>query len=155
MRHAGIRRAAFTIDIGEEHSFQWSGPNAVIATLGALTGETTTNDRIETDVSWTARWLLSQADGVVCVVDSQAGRLEGNEEQLRLLQDHLGKRFEELPIVFQLNKRDLPGVLPLDSLKSVFRSPRCAHVESVAASGHGCAEALDVLLSLVEKARSR
>ncbi|MCA9609560.1 MAG: GTPase [Myxococcales bacterium] len=61
----------------------------------------------------TRKLVLSGADGVVFVADSQAGATQSNRESLadlrRNLDEH-GVDVERFPIVFQWNKRDLSNV---------------------------------------------
>ena len=64
--------------------------------------------------------ILRGVDGVVFVVDSQEERMDANLEALENLQENLkehGYDFLKIPYVLQLNKRDLPNVLPVDVLK--------------------------------------
>ena len=62
------------------------------------------------------RLILKGADGVVFVADSQEERLDANLETLDNLREHLKDHnldFTTIPYVLQLNKRDLPNVLPV------------------------------------------
>jgi len=64
----------------------------------------------------TRKLVLQGADGVVFVADSQARRLDDNLESLQDLQTNLLTQnidIRQLPVVFQYNKRDLPGDLIL------------------------------------------
>src|SRR5207249_8574087 len=59
----------------------------------------------------TRKLVLKGADGVVFVADSQGKMLEANVESYKNLEDNLremGLRIEEIPLVMQFNKRDLP-----------------------------------------------
>ena len=63
----------------------------------------------------TRQLVLRGADGVVFVADSQMERLEENVESARTLMKNLrdnGMSLEELPLVLQYNKRDLPNAAP-------------------------------------------
>ena len=63
--------------------------------------------------------ILKGADGVVFVADSQEERLDANLETLDNLREHLKDHnldFNTIPYVLQLNKRDLPNVLPTEEL---------------------------------------
>jgi signal recognition particle receptor subunit beta len=60
------------------------------------------------------RYVLQGADAVVLVVDSQRCRLQENLEALQSLRENLRLATgtsEDVPIVVQYNKRDLPEVL--------------------------------------------
>src|SRR3954464_2064703 len=63
--------------------------------------------------------ILKGVDGVVFVADSQRERMEANIESIRNLEQNLqqhGYDLHKLPYVLQLNKRDLPNVLPIEDL---------------------------------------
>ncbi|MBI4479091.1 MAG: GTPase domain-containing protein, partial [Acidobacteria bacterium] len=64
--------------------------------------------------------ILKGVDGVVFVADSQEERMDANQETIENLQGNLsehGYDFKMIPYVLQLNKRDLPHVLPVAELK--------------------------------------
>ena len=63
--------------------------------------------------------ILRGVDGIVFVADSQEERMDANVEALDNLMSNLkehGYDFNKIPYVLQLNKRDLPNVLPVDAL---------------------------------------
>jgi signal recognition particle receptor subunit beta len=63
--------------------------------------------------------ILKGVDGVVFVADSQEARMDANLESLQNLDKNLvehGFDLQTIPYVLQLNKRDLPTALPVDSL---------------------------------------
>ncbi len=97
--------------------------------------------------------FLRIVDGLVFLVDSQKERMEANIEFLERtridLQD-LGRDSSEIPIVFQLNKRDLPNIETVEEIKQKISWPKCAFVESVATRGEGVAESLNKLLGLIK-----
>lgn len=97
--------------------------------------------------------FLAVAHGVVFVADSQRLRAEANLERLERTVEAFraeGRSVDELPFVFQLNKRELPDLLSLDELRGLLKAPRCAYVESVATEGRGVHEALATLVAMVE-----
>src|SRR5512137_1657456 len=62
----------------------------------------------------TRKMVLKNVDGVVFVADSQPGALDANLESLENLYENLqdiGVNPDEIPLVLQYNKRDLPNVL--------------------------------------------
>jgi signal recognition particle receptor subunit beta len=62
------------------------------------------------------RLVLRGADGLVFVADSSPERVEGNMDSLASMRCHLQSFSlspEQLPLVVQLNKRDLPDAVPL------------------------------------------
>ena len=95
---------------------------------------------------------LAAASGFIFVVDSQKERILAGEEQLQRLRSDLAARFKSLddyPVVFQVNKRDLPTAVSMDEAKSRFGSRYCAYVASIASSGIGHSEALTELLTMI------
>ena len=89
--------------------------------------------------------ILRGVDGVVFVADSQEERMDANIEALDNLQENLtehGYDFSKIPYVLQLNKRDLPNVLPIDTLKRELMKRDEAVYEAVAYQGQGVFETL-------------
>ena len=96
--------------------------------------------------------ILKGADGVVFVADSQEERLDANYETLDNLKEHLSEHnlsFDTIPYVLQLNKRDMPGILPVDDLKSKLQLKGEPVLEAVAVNGLGVFETLRDLAKLV------
>ncbi len=98
------------------------------------------------------RLILKGADGVVFVADSQKDRLDANLETIENLQEHLKGHnldFTTIPYILQLNKRDLPNILPVPELSKELRQKEEPVVEAVAVSGRGVFETLKELAKLV------
>ncbi len=96
--------------------------------------------------------ILKGADGVVFVADSQEERMDANLETLENLQEHLKEHnlsFATIPYVLQLNKRDLPNILPVDDLKKQLQAKGEPAVEAVAVTGQGVFETLKDLAKQV------
>ena len=93
----------------------------------------------------TRRLVLQGADGVVFVADSQKSLMDENRESLDNLRDNLsswGMTLEELPLVFQYNKRDLPDIaLPSEIARLLEVGSRPAF-EGVAVQGRGVLDTL-------------
>src|ERR1051325_6912859 len=71
----------------------------------------------------TRKLVLTGADGVVFVSDSQIARADANLESLENLRENLaeqGREIERLPLIFQHNKRDLPDLLAVEELDSIL-----------------------------------
>ena len=84
--------------------------------------------------------ILRGVDGVVFVADSQEERMDANIEALDNLQENLsehGYDFTKVPYVLQLNKRDLPNVLPIDNLKRRTDEARRTRLRSRRLPGSG------------------
>jgi mutual gliding-motility protein MglA len=89
--------------------------------------------------------ILRGVDGVVFIADSQPERMDANIEALDNLKDNLkehGYDFAKIPYVLQLNKRDLPGVLPIEKLKKELVRKGEPVFEAVAFQGQGVFETL-------------
>jgi hypothetical protein len=96
--------------------------------------------------------ILKGADGVVFVADSQEERLDANLETLDNLREHLKEHkldFQTIPYVLQLNKRDLPGVLPVAELTKHLQVKGEPILEAVAVTGQGVFETLREVAKLV------
>ncbi len=89
--------------------------------------------------------ILKGLDGVVFVADSQAERMEENIESMNNLKKNLeqqGYDINEIPLVIQYNKRDLPNALPLNELRSTLNRYNAPDFEATANNGDGVFEAL-------------
>jgi mutual gliding-motility protein MglA len=98
------------------------------------------------------RLILKGADGVVFVADSQEERLDANFETLDNLREHLKDHnldFAAIPYVLQLNKRDLPNVLPVEELSKQLSVKGEPVVEAVAVTGQGVFDTLKEVAKLV------
>jgi signal recognition particle receptor subunit beta len=96
--------------------------------------------------------ILRGVDGVVFVADSQEERMDANQESIENLEENLkehGYDLAKLPYVLQLNKRDLPNVLPVETLSKELRRKDEPVVEAVAFKGVGVFETLKEISRLV------
>jgi signal recognition particle receptor subunit beta len=96
----------------------------------------------------TRKLVLTGADGVVLVVDSQRARIDANVESLLNLKDNLrehGRVLEQVPHVLQYNKRDLPDIAPLEELEQRLNQHGGPSFASVATRGDGVYEALEAI----------
>lgn len=98
------------------------------------------------------RLILKGADGVAFVADSQEERMDANLETLDNLREHLKDHnldFNTIPYVLQLNKRDLPNILPVEELRKQLNVKGEPLLEAVAFTGQGVFETLKELAKLV------
>jgi hypothetical protein len=102
--------------------------------------------------------VLRGADGVVFVADSGAKRSNDNLESWENMKTHLAS-FDihptDIPIVVQLNKRDLPDAMPTPILKNMMRVNGYPVFESVAMQGQGVFETLKAIINSVVKSVQR
>ncbi len=102
----------------------------------------------------TRRAVLTGADGVVFVADSQANKLQDNLESLKDLADNLKfykKDITSFPFVLQYNKRDLPHVASVEELNAMLNSYNVPAYESSALTGMGVVETLTGICKMVLK----
>ena len=96
--------------------------------------------------------ILKGVDGVIFVADSQVERMDANVESIDNLQINLkaqGYELTTMPYVLQLNKRDLPNVVPVDEMVKQLRKKGEPVFEAVASKGAGVFETLKGVAKLV------
>jgi hypothetical protein len=96
--------------------------------------------------------ILKGVDGVVFVADSQEERMDANIESLYNLEENLksqGYDLATLPYVLQLNKRDLPNVVPVKDLTAELQKKDEPVLEAVAATGVGVFDTLKAVAKQV------
>jgi len=99
----------------------------------------------------TRKLVLKGADGVVFVADSQALMQQANLESLNNLQDNLEfykNKIEEIPLVFQYNKRDLKNILSVEELNASLNRFKRPYFEAIALKGEGVLETLKEISQL-------
>jgi signal recognition particle receptor subunit beta len=105
----------------------------------------------------TRKLVLKGVDGIVFVADSQAQRLDENIEAIEDLYEdleQLGFDPKEIPLILQCNKRDLPEIMPVDSIKNQLGLNGVPTFESIAVDGVGVLDGLKCIInSVVAKAR--
>jgi len=100
----------------------------------------------------TRRIVLRGSDGVVFVADSQAVMMDANLESVENLKHNLRLNNldpETIPLVFQYNKRDLPGLSSVEELEEKLNWRRVPHFLSVATTGEGVGETLRKIIEEV------
>ena len=96
--------------------------------------------------------ILKGVDGVVFVADSQEMRMDANAESIYNLRENLkdhGYDLDRIPYTLQLNKRDLPSVLPAGELVRALRIKQEPVFEAVATTGKGVFDTLKAIVKLV------
>jgi mutual gliding-motility protein MglA len=100
----------------------------------------------------TRKLVLKGVDGIVFVADSQKAMLEANVESIKNLRENLaeiGTNLDEIPLVIQLNKRDLPNIADVQTMLDAIDPERKGeHVEAVAYLGNGVFETLKLISKL-------
>ncbi|GLH74632.1 hypothetical protein GETHLI_31340 [Geothrix limicola] len=93
----------------------------------------------------TRKLVLKGVDGIVFVVDSQTPMLDACKESYQNLEENLrelGLSLNDIPMVFQWNKRDLRNVVPVEDLEAAFNPKGHPSFQSVASDGSGVFETL-------------
>jgi signal recognition particle receptor subunit beta len=99
----------------------------------------------------TRRLVLKGVDGVVFVADSQLAAMDANIESFKNLQGNLtelGLLPEQVPLVFQYNKRDLRNIHPVDTLRDALNPGGVPAFEAAALHGVGVFETLKSVSAL-------
>jgi len=96
--------------------------------------------------------ILKGVDGVVFVADSQEERMDANLESISNLKINLkenGFDITEVPYVLQLNKRDLPNIVPAEEMIEQLRFKDEPIFEAIAIKGVGVLETLKAVAKQV------
>jgi mutual gliding-motility protein MglA len=100
----------------------------------------------------TRKLVLTGADGVVFVADSQKDRQLANLESLQNLEDNLreqGLDLQAVPMVVQYNKQDAPEVVPIAVLEARLNPRGRPSFATVATRGDGVFDALKSITTQV------
>lgn len=95
----------------------------------------------------TRKLVLRGVDGIVFVADSRWEKAIENVESLQNLMDNLtasGIDLDQIPLVLQYNKRDLPDAAPVEYMDFVLNN-REVQVPSVAACANACEGVVETL----------
>ncbi|MBA3684746.1 MAG: GTPase domain-containing protein, partial [Planctomycetes bacterium] len=102
----------------------------------------------------TRRLVLDGADGVVFVADSRREALDENIDSMNDLLDNLRhlKMPDDIPVIMQYNKQDLPSALKPEQLEPLLNSRRWGSFTSIATTGEGVIETMKAITAkVVEK----
>jgi len=94
--------------------------------------------------------LLEGTDGVVLVLDSHPGAVGRNEQAIGDVRAGLeghGTSFDEVSVLVQYNKRDLPDALPLPQLEGRFNPDAWPFVATSSSRSQGLQDLLDRISS--------
>ncbi len=100
----------------------------------------------------TRKLVLTGADGIVLVYDSQSARMDANLETLDNLRENLaahGRALGEMPHVVQYNKRDLFDVAAIDELDRQLNRAGAPSFATTATTGEGVYESLEAITRAV------
>ncbi len=100
----------------------------------------------------TRKLVLKGADGIVFVADSQIMMERPNLDSMENLKTNLTSHklnLNEIPMVFQYNKRDLNNIFSIEELNKIFNPRGLPSFGSIATEGKGVLEALRAISSLI------
>jgi len=100
----------------------------------------------------TRRLVLQGADGIVFVADSQNVMRDKNIESLEDLRRNLTLNnldYNQIPLIFQYNKRDLKEILPLETLNRDLNTDNRPFFPTIALSGDNVLEGLHTIIKHV------
>lgn len=105
----------------------------------------------------TRKLVLRGVDGIVFVADSQADKMDDNLESLLNLEENLeeyGYDIDNVPVVIQYNKRDLPGVLSVEEMDRQLNTRGWSSFEASATIGNGVFDTLKMIIKeVLDKAK--
>jgi signal recognition particle receptor subunit beta len=102
----------------------------------------------------TRKLVLKGADSVVFVADSQPSMVDSTRESFQNLLENLKENQidpEDTPIVVQFNKRDIPGVLPVEKLQELLDVEGYPFTEAAALKGEGVMETFKLVSKITAK----
>ncbi|OHE56251.1 MAG: hypothetical protein A2Z47_09730 [Thermodesulfovibrio sp. RBG_19FT_COMBO_42_12] len=103
----------------------------------------------------TRKLVLRGADAIVFVADSQQEMKEQNIESLKNMRENLianNINPDDIPLILQYNKRDLPGILSIDEMnKDLNEDRKYEYKESIAIAGTGVGETFEHITGLAIK----
>ena len=102
----------------------------------------------------TRKLVLKGADSVVFVADSQPAMIDANRESFANLLENMEENNldpNDLPIVIQFNKRDIPGVLPVEKLQEALGFEGYPFAEASAIKGQGVMETFKLVSKITAK----
>ena len=100
----------------------------------------------------TRKMVLKGADGIVFVADSQREMLGANLESLANLRENLaeqGKDLDDIPMVIQYNKRDLPNAMTVEELDYALNPRRFPSFSACANDGTGVLQTLSSAAKMI------
>jgi len=100
----------------------------------------------------TRKLVLKGADGLVFVADSQQKMMESNIESYKNMEENLleiGLKLDEMPLVMQFNKRDLPNLASVEEMNTLINRHNAPFYEALATTGIGVEDTLKAVTKLV------
>lgn len=108
----------------------------------------------QVDYTRTRRAILGGVDGLVFVADADPAKREENIASMRELHQHLehyGKDIQQMPLVLQVNKMDLPQARVFAEVVEELNEHAWPTVSAMAIRGIGVAETLGTIAKAVAR----
>lgn len=102
----------------------------------------------------TRKLVLRGADAIVFVADSQPSMVDSTRESFTNLLENMAENqidVNDTPIVIQFNKRDIPGVLPVEELQTLLGFEGYPYTEASAIKGEGVMETFKLVSKITAK----
>jgi signal recognition particle receptor subunit beta len=102
----------------------------------------------------TRKLVLKGADAVVFVADSQLSMIDSTRDSFANLLENLEQNNidpNDTPIIVQFNKRDIPGVLPVEQLQEALGLEGYPYTEAAAIKGDGVMETFHLVSKITAK----
>jgi len=96
--------------------------------------------------------VLRGADGIVFVADSAPEQLSANLKSWQDMKSHLAQfnmSFNNLPVIVQFNKRDLPNAIWIPSLQEFLEVNDSTSFEAIANQGYGVFDTFKAIVNRV------
>ena len=149
---AGRASELVSIDTHSERTLQF---DFLATELGTIQGQAIRLDFYtvpgQSYYAATRRQVLVGADAVVFVADSRREALDENIDAMNEMLSNLRHHHlpEDLPIVLQYNKQDLPTAVPPEQLQPLMNVRGWASFGAVAATGEGVSETCEALVRML------
>ena len=142
---AGFKKGVFiTVDGPDgqttyfDHCTLWKDRKIIFGVFTSAGGEKFAKRR---------RMVLRGVDGILFMCDSDPLSITNNFLSLQELPENVGRGLgKTIPLVIALNKRDVYGALPRESLITALRLEEYEVFETVATIGHGVLGAFNALI---------
>ncbi|HEV8660927.1 MAG TPA: GTPase domain-containing protein [Thermoanaerobaculia bacterium] len=102
----------------------------------------------------TRKLVLKGADAIVFVADSQRSMVDSTKESFKNLLENMKENQidpDDTPILIQYNKRDIPGVPPVEELEQLLGLEGYPHTEASALKGEGVMETFKLVSKMTAK----
>ena len=93
--------------------------------------------------------MVEGCDGLVFVADSHPDREDANQFALENLEENLainGTKMDEIPLIFQWNKRDLKNAMKVSLMQRQLNPRKLPAIEASASTGEGVWETQQAIL---------